>query len=487
MKTKIKRYFKVQSEIERYGYSFSMRRFYQVVAFSIILIVVIGITFNLSRGYLACVILVMVASLPQIITVTYRGLDSQQRFADLNNYLEQLVMSFKRRGNLITALQETRQIFAPGAMAVILDRAIGHINEANGSEAYRQGLGMIEEKYGCSRIRKVHDFLYDVEKLGGDYGSVLNLIDQERLLWQERVYLVAAGKKQIEKTIYLSCVMATIIAAVMGLILPDELNVFALDYLQLLTAGYLVAIIVIVTVVHSLLSGGYFEELRVLDQHEYEKYVRLHSQRGLLNRNDIISLFIVAVGLLLLAVGRQVVAAGILAMVFVLIIIKIGGRKKRCQRVLQSNLSIAFMYWLLDISLLLQNNNIHMAIKQSIEKAPAMLQNDLKKLVDDLEKSPNSITPYQNFLGGFDLPDVKSVMRSFYALDRNGSGSNGKFLNDLLERNNHLVDKTEKLALENRLAYINVLQYLPMLLATFKLLGDLTGFMMVLIIKMKGG
>lgn len=487
MKTKIKRYFKVQSEIERYGYSFSMRRFYQAVAFSVILIIAIGVAFKLSRGYLVCVILVMVVSLPQIITVTYRGLDSQQRFADLNNYLEQLVMSFKRRGNLLTALQETRQIFAPGLMAQTLDRAIGHINEAKDSEAYRQGLGIIEEKYGCSRIRKVHNFLFEVEKLGGDYGQVLNLIDQERLLWQERVYLVAAGKKQIEKTIYLSCVMATIIAAVMGLILPTELNVFALDYLQLLTAGYLVAIIAIVTVVHSLLCGGYFEELRVLDQHEYEKYVRLHDQRGPLNRNDIVSLCILAMGLFLLAVIGQLVAACMFALMLVLLIIKIGGRKKRCRRVLRSNLSIAFMYWLLDISLLLQNNNIHMAIEQSIEKAPAMLQEDLKKLVEDLEKSPNSITPYQDFLGGFDLPDVKSVMRSFYALDRNGSGSNGKFLSDLLERNNNLVDKTEKLALENRLAYINVFQYLPMLLATFKLLGDLTGFMMVLIIKMKGG
>ncbi len=487
MKIELKRYFKVQSEVERYGYNFSIRRFYQVIAFSVMLVAILGIVFKLGRVYLGCVIFTMIACLPQIIVVTYRGLDSQQRFDDLNNYLEQLVMSFNRRGNILVALKETRQIFANGQMAVTLDQAIAHITGARGGNAYQEGLSIIEERYSCSRISKVHNFLFEVEKLGGDYGDVLNLIEQERLLWQERVYLLAAQKKQIEKNIYLSCVMATIIGAVMGMILPSELNVFALGYLQLLSTGYLVVVIVMVTVVHSLLSGGYFEELRFLDNDEFDKHVRLYRQNSLFNKGDIVSLAIVfAIGALVVFTG-QGIGVILSGLILTIILARVLGRKKRSLKIIRSNLEIAFMHWMLDISLLLQNNNIHMAVIQSIEKAPGILRSDLELLNENLEKFPNSMVPYQNFLSEFDIPDVKSVMRSFYALDMNGTGSNGKFLNDLLERNNHLVDKTERMAMENRLAYINVFLYLPMLLATFKLLGDLTGFMMVLIVKMKGG
>ena len=487
MKTRIRHYFQLQTEIERYGYSFSIKRFYQVLVFSIGGVAALGIVFKLNRFYIGVLLFSLVASLPQIITVTYKGLDSQQRFNDLNNYLEQLVMSFKRRGNILIALQETRQIFATGLMGETLDRAISHLNDAQGPDVYRDGLALIEAKYSCSRIKKVHDFLLEVEKIGGEFDGVLTLIDQERLLWQERVYIVATGKKQIELNIYLSCLMATIIAAVMGLILPNELNVFSLGYLQLITTAYLVAIVIIITIAHSILSGGYFDELSLIGQKEYRRYWSAYHQKKIFNRNDLLVLAIMTVtGCLLLAV-KQVMGACVLGVFLFFVSMTIVNRKKRSLKIIKSNLEIAFMYWLLDISLLLQNNNIHMAIRQSITKAPEILQTELIRLNENLEKYPNSIIPYQDFLDEYDLPDVKSVMRSFYALDANGSGSNGKFLDALLERNNHLVDKTEKIAMENRLAYINVFQYLPMLLATFKLLGDLTGFMMVLILKMKGG
>lgn len=487
MKKKIKHYFFVQSEIERYGYRFSMRRFYQVTVFSVFLVIALGFVFNLGRVYLGVVIIAMIGSLPKIITDTYKGLDSQQRFNDLNNYLEQLLMSFARRSNLLIAIQETRQIFPEGQMAQTLDQVINHIENAPGNEVYREGLLLVEAKYSCSRLKKVHDFLMEVEKIGGNYGDVLNLIDQERLLWQERIYLIAASKKQIEKNIYLSCLMATIIAAVMGLILPRELNVFALDYLQQITTVYLVAVIAVITMAHSLLSGGYFNELNFLNREEYEKHLGLYRQRGLFNKTDLVSLAALLALMVVLLLTGQLLGGGLLGLMFVFVLIKTGSRRKRSLRTLKSNLNIAFMYWLLDISLLLQNNNIHVAIKQSIATAPPLLQNDLKSLNANLEKWPNSIKPYQEFLNEFDLPDVKSVMRNFYALDKNGVGGNGKFLNDLIARNNHLVDKTEKIALESKMAYINVFQYLPMLLATFKLLGDLVGFMLVLIIKMKGG
>ena len=64
----------------------------------------------------------------------------------------------------------------------------------------------------------------------------------------------------------------------------------------------------------------------------------------------------------------------------------------------------------MDIILLLQSENVQVALTKSQESVPTVLAHEVEHLVDRIEMEPESAEPYHRFLWDFQIPEVHSAM-----------------------------------------------------------------------------
>ena len=125
-----------------------------------------------------------------------------------------------------------------------------------------------------------------------------------------------------------------------------------------------------------------------------------------------------------------------------------------------------FPGWLMEMALLLQGNNVQVAIEKTIGHAPAVLQADLQELSDRLKCTPDALEPYLEFLGMFQLSSVSQIRI-------------------LVQRNSKMMDKAEKLSNEKSLAGINGIFYLPQVTVSLQTIVNMVVFMMMFLGQMR--
>ena len=128
----------------------------------------------------------------------------------------------------------------------------------------------------------------------------------------------------------------------------------------------------------------------------------------------------------------------------------------------------------MQVALLLQTDNVQIAIRKSLEDAPNVLRPALRELITELEIEPDSLIPYNRFLRRYQNPDVQSAMQMLYALSVGNFINIGAQIDELSERNNTMMDKAEQLHQEDLVAGMKVYILLPSLLASFKLMIDMS-------------
>ena len=142
----------------------------------------------------------------------------------------------------------------------------------------------------------------------------------------------------------------------------------------------------------------------------------------------------------------------------------------------------AFPNWLLDIVLLLQSENVQVALQKSQEHVPGVLRAELNQLTKRLELQPESAEPYHLFLHDFAIPEVHSAMGILYSLSIGNSGNGDKQISELVEKNLALLDDTERELLMSSASGMYVLFLLPVVVASFKLIVDMV-FLMLAFVK----
>ena len=134
--------------------------------------------------------------------------------------------------------------------------------------------------------------------------------------------------------------------------------------------------------------------------------------------------------------------------------------------------------WLLELALLLQTDNMHVAIEKTLPSAPAVLKKDLEQLSDDLITHPNDLTPYASFFSFLSLPSVHSSMKLLYSIAEFGATDESLQLSELIERNNTLMDRAERMKNDDKVAIIFLIKFLPTLMCSLKMMVDLFVFLL---------
>ena len=206
---------------------------------------------------------------------------------------------------------------------------------------------------------------------------------------------------------------------------------------------------------------------------EYEKYDEQKQKR--------LSWGLGAVGVVItivaLCVGNEWLTAVFLLLTLLFLNQHIVGRRLM-ERSLSREIKYAFPNWLLDLVLLLQSENVQVALQKSKEFVPGVLRTELFRLTEQLEMEPESARPYHNFLKGFSIPEVHSAMGILYSISIGNNGNADQQISELVDKNLELLDITEKDMLRRQASGMQVLFLLPVLTASFKLVVDMVVLMM---------
>lgn len=131
------------------------------------------------------------------------------------------------------------------------------------------------------------------------------------------------------------------------------------------------------------------------------------------------------------------------------------------------------------MSLLLQSENVQVAMFKSYEDAPAVLKPALRDFLEELREKPASMEPYLHFLGAFTLPEVRSSMKMLYSLSE-GTGGDASFqIADIIRRNQLMMDKAQKMKNEDSLAGMYALFLAPQLTGGGKIIVDMLVLMVL--------
>jgi hypothetical protein len=132
----------------------------------------------------------------------------------------------------------------------------------------------------------------------------------------------------------------------------------------------------------------------------------------------------------------------------------------------------------MDMILLLQSENVQVALLKSQENAPGILVHDLQRLTDRLELEPESVEPYHAFMQEFQIPEVHAAMSMLFSLSIGNSGQADKQIGALIGQNLEMLDAVEKERLHDRNSGMYLLFLAPVLTASLKLLVDMALFML---------
>ncbi len=109
--------------------------------------------------------------------------------------------------------------------------------------------------------------------------------------------------------------------------------------------------------------------------------------------------------------------------------------------------NLAFLKWLIKISVLSSDNSVNNAIGISRDLTVQDYKNVVKKLSDDITKNPNTIWPYHNMIGQIGMIEAYDCMNCLY---ENASNSGEKIQQQITEKIKSFVIEMKRLKERNK-------------------------------------
>lgn len=422
-------------ELKRYGYVFSVKRgilmYGMVVAFAI----VCGKFFRLDHMYLFLLCLWCACLFPFFLRNLYRNRYGQRQFVEINSYMEQFLYSFQKSGKILVTLKDVEKLFANGVMHTRIQEAIAYIEDTYDEDyVEKSALAMIEREYPIHHVAMIHRFALQVEEKGGEYGEAIRLMLDARRMWADRSYELLKEKKRKRTQILISVLVSLLLCSVF---------VYVAERVSLSITGF--AVVKVVTLLTLLLDLWIFY---VADRKlSMESMDETYDEKELLRQYEKV---------------------------------KRSEEKKHAElgtRIAKKNVSRAlqkmFPQWLLEVSLLLQSENVQVAIMESYDEAPVLMKPALRELIQKLQLRPTDMEPYLEFLQECALPEVQSSMKMLYALSEGTGGNANNQISDIIRRNQLLLDQAQKMKNEDALGGLYALFLAPQLTGGAKMLVDM--------------
>ena len=411
----------------------------------------------------------------------YRQADEQQlRFSEVADYLDTFLYAFLKEGKVESALVDTQASLVDGPMREVVGDALDHLHMTfDDTDVMRESLQLIEEQYPCARIRTAHAFILHVESYGGQIERPIKLLLADKKRWEKRTVMAMKERSKMFTDIVMS-IAASLIICGMILYLP----VMNMDISQNVLCQILTGIVLILDDWIFLRAQRFMEEdwlkLDVVCDDDGGK--RMEEYRNYNPKRDRLLSIVLAVpcgiGMVVSIYFRKEALVAICVLLLLLMLNQHRVGRHLARRSLIKRIRVAFSNWLLDIVLLLQSENVQVAILKSREHVPGVLEKELDLLAERLAMEPESAEPYHAFLQGFEIAEVHSAMSMLFSLSMGHSNQGDRQLGELIDRNLEMLDAAEKERISNLSSGMYLLFLAPVVTASVKLVIDMAVFML---------
>lgn len=450
-------------EVHVYGYHFSWKAHMAWIFGAITGCVLLELLFHLQAGYFSAIVIAIACTVPVLVLDMYKRMYEQRRFADVTAYMEQILYSFLKTGKVVAALKETRELFDDGAMRDCIDAAVLHM-ELGTPETKQgvlaEGLKIIEKMHPCGKIVLVHNLLLASESYGGSAEESVFLLLEDIERYKRRGYRLQADKKKSHTDNVISIVVANFLCAIALYVLEamrqkfgvvGETDIFSIQVIQISSTVFIILLLCILVKSTRSLTDDWIEEKEAYSVKYMESSYKLVLDYE--ERKQGIKLP--------LMLHRRV--AYYLA-----------------KKDVTESIYMSLPQWLMGLILLLQHNNVQVALLKSADNAPYVLQRELTLLKERMDNEPEKLQTYMKFCAGFDVPEIESCMKMLHAFSENGTGDLHVQMNQLLGRVWQMQEKADEVKDAQIAFQMKLIFAYPVLAATAKLLTDLTVGMAVM-------
>lgn len=428
---------KLSDELVKYGYVFSLPKVIITYLLMVVFTILLGLFFQLDAVFIVALCICACLMLPLYIKNYNYNRYQQQRFSDVNVYMEQFMYSFMKTGKILSTLYDVKELFPKGKMCDVINKSIKYIKDTyEESDVEGKALEIISDEYQYEGLKTMHGFALSVEANGGAYISCMQLILEARRMWADRVYEQMKIRKHQKVLVLMSIVTSLILCSVLYY-MSDRMDVSVGSEIisQIVTFVVIFLDMWIYYLADRKLSVDFLEEDNKDDEIMVAKYKRFQKYKEKPSSHYL----------------------------------SIRIARKQLTRAFEKE----FPRWLLQVSLLLQSENVQVAIFKSLKDAPRLMQDELAKLILELKSEPTSMKPYNNFLEDYNMPEVRSAMKMLFSLSE-GTGANASDqIEDIIRRNQQMMNKAEKLRMEDTASGMYALFLAPQLTGGCKLLVDM--------------
>lgn len=438
----------LQKQIDGYGYYFSWGNYVISLLISFGGIFVCGRLFSLSWYMVMILAVAWIIMLPGMLLNGYKNMYEHKKFLEASDYMEQILYSFQQEGKILSALRDTESLFPEGRMRTTISETIAYIEQGTYEhDLYQEAFQKIEEQYPGRRMIAIHSFLRVIEKNGGDYRNGIRLLLADKALWVENVLLLQEEKKRGRTRVIVALLITILLAAVFHGVyrtMPEQYSIINNSVTQIATTCYFLLNMLIFRKANQELAKSWLEREIEDDEKKVREYWKIVTQKKSPYRLSY----------------------------------------RICYNWLVKEINLRFPQWLMELALLLQGNNVQVAISKTVTEAPTVLRPELEKMIEKLKEQPESMEPYMEFLNMFQLSYVQSAMKMLYAISESGNGDSQEQIQVMVQRNEKLLDQAEKILNERKLAGITTAGYLPQITISFEMMINMAVFMMVFLTKM---
>ncbi len=468
----------INQKIEKYGFSYSFKKFMiQLIAF-LILVFMAGRFYLLKTQYIVILMILAVCLFPIIILSQFKYIYNNVRFENMINYMEKTIIFFKQEPKILSTLENVIH-YVDKKNEKILKDAIHILHTDVSDERYERALSLMNNEYHSSRLVSMHRFMKTVEEKSSlDYRYSLNNLDYDLKEWVNRIYKYQSDLK-VKKTQFMISLIASIllmaIFSVMWIEVNDLTQMIDNPIYQIGSLIFLMLSLILFTVIQSKINGQWLIEDYKEHSDKILKHVTyVHNFHYLSELKKQWIKIVIFVFLFVLSFVMKNKGIMMMSVLFIIYFVYepfylFKSKKKKIRSILE----IEFPLWLRDVALNLNNFVVIGALKHSLECAHPILRHYLSQLIYDIEDNPASIKPYSDFLKEYHISDVTNSMLALYSLSEVSHEHIQGEINDLIKRNQTMLSNSEKIRNSHALIGVLVLSFVPIIITMIKIFVDM--------------
>ena len=361
------------------------------------------------------------------------------KYYDVVQYMEQMIYSFKKQPKIREALSDAQKV-STERMKEIIEEVLVSIDSKATENIYEESLDIIGKEYDCKRLRSLHSFLIKIEKNGGEYETYINILLEDIKEWSDRLSLFIRDVNRVKRNVIISIFSTLITCGFMAYLIPKEYQYTNHIIYQIVSTVMIILMLQIFLTVNKKLNYNWIKEKELMPENMVMKYYSL-VERGQQGKRELSLLERMSY--------------------------------KKAKKSLENEIKKAFPDWIRDVAINLQNETVQSAIENSYENAAFVLKRPIRKLLREFERDPIGIEPYDNFLSGFDLMEIKSSMKMFYSINQLGNEQSDKQIDAIIDRNNKMTRQAEEMKNKDRIGIAGMFSAIPMLIGVGKIMSDM--------------